>query len=74
MVKLNSQRTPHETHKAIKNYLEAGGFEEESRMRVYSDGERMIITFFDEPSNEWRYTEVKQLDSSYGVDDINAGR
>lgn len=74
MVKRNSQRTPHETHKAIKNHLEAEGFEEESRMRVYSNGECLIITFFDEPSNEWRYTEVKQLDSSYGVDDINAGR
>ena len=74
MVKLNSQRTPHETHKKILAYLDAGGFEEQPRARVFSDGSRTIIVFYDEPSGEYRYTEVAQQDSSYGVDDIGAGR
>ena len=68
----SSTRTPHETHKRILAYLSAGGFEEEKRSRVFSDGERTIIVFFDEPSGEYRYTEVAQQDASYGVDDIPA--
>lgn len=41
----SSTRTPHETHKQILAYLSAGGFEEENRSRVFSDGERTIIVF-----------------------------
>jgi hypothetical protein len=68
---LNSAaRTPHDTHKQILAYLSAGGFEEEKRSRVFSDGERTVIVFFDVPSGEYRYTEVAQQDASYGVDDI----
>lgn len=73
MVKINSgaaQRTPHDTHKKILAYLSAGGFEEETRSRVFSDGERTIIVFFDESEGEYRYTEVAQQDASYGVDDL----
>ena len=68
---LNSAaRTPHETHEKILAYLDAGGFEEDSRARVFSDGIRTIIVFYNAPSGEYRYTEVVQRDASFGVDDI----